>query len=321
MKPIKGSKPCPICGFDNSNFTISSLMELLPGTILNDRYLVGKVVGHGGFGITYIGFDKTLQVRVAIKEFFPRNLVLRKTEGENLVTVDEINAAKFKKQLEKFLLEARTAAGFHAHSNIVSIRDFFEANDTGYIIMEYVEGMTLEDKLKETGGKLPYIQIMRLVDEIHSALALIHAHNLIHRDISPDNIFIMEDGTIKLIDFGASRNTPESESSKLTRIVKQGYSPLEQYSKNVRQGPWTDIYAFAATIYQALTGTVTPNAMERADGIRLVPPSRLGVSIPPHAEKALLKALQLRSTERYRTITDFKNDFFEPATLRSIALQ
>jgi len=289
-------------------------MYLSADTILNNRYEIESVLGHGGFGITYAAHDKTLDVRVAIKEYLPRQLATR-GEGQTQVAVFTGEARQqYDYGLRKFLEEARSVARFANHPNVVSARDYFEANGTAYMVMEYIEGVTFKQFLQQKGGRIPFELASQMMMPVMDALREVHVTGLLHRDISPDNVYITADGRIKLLDFGAARYFTGEQSKSLSVILKTGYAPEEQYRSKGRQGPWTDVYASAATMYRAITGRTPPDALDRKEEDTLEPPSQLGIAITPAAEQALMKALAVNAQSRFQDMGEFQ------AALRSEAI-
>jgi serine/threonine protein kinase len=281
-------------------------MFLHAGTTLNSRYGIEKVLGHGGFGITYLAYDQLFQVKVAIKEYLPRQLATR-AEGATQVSIYTGESRQhYVYGLSKFLEEAQALARFGDHPNIVSCRDFFEANGTAYMVMPYLEGLTLKEYLAKKGGRLSYEAARDILLLVMDALQEVHRVHLLHRDLSPDNIFLTTSKQVKLIDFGAARYQAGEQSRSLSVILKAGYAPEEQYRSSGRQGPWTDVYGVAATFYKAITGQTPPDALDRLAYDTLVAPSELGAAIPAEAEQTLLKALAVRAVDRLQTIDEFK---------------
>ncbi len=295
---------CTYCGFTGEVRKIPH--QLCPGTILNQRYLVGNSIGQGGFGITYIGLDMKLGMRVAIKEFYPNGYANRNTGvSSELTIVDEKQEKFFRDGRTRFYNEARAVAKFSGHHGIVDVRDFFEENNTAYIVMEYLEGKNLREYIKENGLFTPE-KIMTLLEPVFEALEKVHEEHIIHRDISPDNIMILKDGSAKLMDFGAARVVDYSDQKSLSIILKAGYAPEEQYRAKGMQGPWTDIYALCATIYKCITGITPDDALQRCFEDTLKPPSVLGINIDAGVEAALQKGLAVRYQERCQTIAEFR---------------
>ena len=245
---------CKACGFNNGGYETPP-HHLKPKTILNGKYVIGAAMGEGGFGITYVGYDLNLDIRVAIKEYFPSGMVTRGTVGEGSVTLyTSGDPHEYENEKNKFLFEAKTLAKFDDLPGIVSVRDFFNENGTAYIVMEFIDGVSLKDYLKRKGGKISVDQALRMTEPLLKSLSLIHKSGIIHRDISPDNIMITKKGEIKLLDFGAARGVSPDGTKSMSVQLKHGYAPEEQYRSHGKQGPWTDVYAICATIYRAITG-------------------------------------------------------------------
>ena len=283
---------------------------LRKGTRLIGRYIIEGVLGQGGFGITYLGTDELHEKKVAIKEFFPQGIVTRNIEYQDNVTVTFVGEKdNYEKGKERFLKEARTMAKFSKDEGIVKALDFFEINNTAYIVMEYLEGVTLKQYLRENQRIAPEDLIELLVPLIES-LDEIHSQGMIHRDISPDNIMVLPDGRIKLMDFGAARDYTEFGEKSLSIVLKPGYAPPEQYQTHGIQGPWTDIYALCATMYKCITGENPPDAIERVMDDSLKKISEFGIAIPPQEEEAIIKGMSVSAKDRYQDIKDFCEDLY-----------
>ena len=240
-------------------------IALATGFVIDDRYAIEGVLGDGGFGIVYRAYDRTFETRVAIKEFLPREVSTRATDAVNVVPRGKSDAQVHVEGVKAFLEEARRLHRLH-HENIVQVTDFIHAHGTGYLVMPYYNGETLR-KFLERGETLSSAEIVDLVEQVLSALEYIHTRELLHRDISPGNLFLKKDGTVLLIDFGASRQVVGERSRSISTIVKPGYAPFEQYHASGKQGPWTDLYALGATLYRCVTGEAPPVATERADAV------------------------------------------------------
>jgi len=306
MRARKSGEFCEDCGWEHGSFPKSPL-HLAPGTVLRDQYLLGRVLGYGGFGVTYLAWDLNLTTRLAVKEYLPSGIASR-TAGLPDVTPYSGEARQhFDLGLEKFLEEARLLARFKDVPNIVSVLNFFRANGTAYMVMEYLEGRTLEQHLREHGGKLPVDESIGYIVPVVLALSRVHREAILHRDISPDNVYITTSGLVKLLDFGAARFALGQQSKNFSVILKEGYSPEEQYRSKGVQGPWTDVYAVAATLYRCITGVVPPAALDRLDTDELVPPRGLGGPISESTEKTILKALAVRMQDRYQSVEDFRD--------------
>ena len=283
---------------------------LRKGTRLIGRYTIEGVLGQGGFGITYLGMDELHEKPVAIKEFFPQGIVTRNIEYQDTVTVTFVGEKdNYEKGKERFLKEARTMAKFSKDEGIVKALDFFEINNTAYIVMEYLEGITLKQYLRENQRIAPEDLIELLVPLIES-LDEIHSQGMIHRDISPDNIMVLPDGRIKLMDFGAARDYTEFGEKSLSIVLKPGYAPPEQYQTHGVQGPWTDIYALCATMYKCITGENPPDAIERVMDDSLKKISEFGIVIPTQEEAAIIKGMSVSAQDRYQNIKDFCEDLY-----------
>lgn len=285
-----------------------NLYSLQRNTELIGRYVIQEVLGQGGFGITYLGIDKLYGNKAAIKEYYPQEIAMRKAQYEDVVTVTSIEEKNnYDKGKKRFLDEAQVMARFNKNEGIVKILDFFEANNTAYIVMEYLEGITLKQYL----GKYGVIQFRNLIEmmlPLLEALIEIHSQGLIHRDISPDNIMVQHNGKLKLMDFGAARDYTESGNKSLTVILKPGYAPPEQYQTHGVQGPWTDIYALCATIYKCLTGITPPDAIARVMDDKFKEPDQLDGKLSPDIKKILWKGMNIFPEERYQDIVEFGED-------------
>lgn len=299
---------CPHCGYVRGT-KAAEPQHMTPETILNKKYIVGKVIGFGGFGVTYIGWDAVLNIKVAIKEYLPSEFATR-YPGQTQVSVYNGQSRElFSSGMHSFVEEAQRLAKFSSVDGIVGIYDTFTENNTAYIVMEYLEGQTLSQYIKNNGPR-SYDESLAIIAPVLQALSVVHANGIIHRDISPDNIFLTNDGKVKLLDFGASRYATAYNSKSLSVIVKRGYAPPEQYQRHGSQGPWTDNYAVAATMYKLLTGITPKDSMERAGGDTLVPPSHQGVQINSGNENALMNALNLAPDRRPATAEEFLDGLY-----------
>lgn len=283
---------------------------LRKGTRLIGRYTIEKVLGQGGFGITYLGIDELHEKKVAIKEFFPQGIVTRNIEYEDAVTVTFVGEKdNYNKGKEKFLKEARIMARFSKDEGIVKAQDFFEINNTAYIVMEYLEGITLKQYLRENERIEPE-ELLELFVPLIESLDEIHSQGLIHRDISPDNIMVLLGGKIKLMDFGAARDYTDFGEKSLSLILKPGYTPPEQYQTHGVQGPWTDIYALCATMYKCLTGENPPDAIERVMDDNLKEISEFGIPVSKQMEETIIKGMSISARNRYQNIEEFCEDLY-----------
>ena len=370
---------CPYCGFCPSEYQQNPRC-LPPDTILAGKYLVGKVLGEGGFGITYIGFDLNMKTRVAIKEYFPVELVTRDTtrrtgsgddaagEGaasgssapgvsvsssgggsDRVISLSGEKSKTYQQGLKKYVDEARNVSQFADIPGIVSVKDFFYENNTAYIVMEYIEGISLKEYLKQKGGKVSEEEALAILRPVLEALEKVHAAGIVHRDISPDNIMLtfMRQGNVeqagssdsapvpasaasatasaavygnisavKLIDFGAARMTSKNDQKSLTIILKHGYAPEEQYRSHGEQGPWTDVYALCAVLYRMLTGKVPEPAMDRLFSDGLKSPEELGVKVSPAVSEAIMRGLAVKKEERIQSVRELMGALYAGKKLK-----
>lgn len=299
---------CPFCGYDEDQHE-EFIFSLQPRTVLHRRYLVGQLLAQGGFGITYVGFDANLHRKVAIKEYFPSVLSHRNMKTSTVVP-SQGGRQHFLTGLKLFMDEARSLARFEKHPHIVNVYDFFESHGTGYMIMQFLEGDSLSAYIAKHGGKLSVKQSLALMLPILDALKALHALQLYHRDISPQNIMITDHEVPVLIDFGAARYVVGEQSRSLDVIMKPGYTPFEQLSSRGKIGPWTDIYACGATLYFMMTGTVPPAAADRISKDELIPLERLdelkAQRISAELSDAVLCSLAFGYGDRFQTIDEFE---------------
>ena len=302
---IKGSKTvCANCKYDEG--LKRSPLVLCHHTVLNGgHYEVGRLLGKpGGFGITYLGWDKRLQTKVAIKEYLPRELSGRDNDRHTVVAHSHDDVETFAFGLKKFLEEARTLAKLD-HPNIVRVRDFFEENDTAYMVMDYYDGLTLSEYLAlQPCSKLSEAQALAIIMPILDGLREVHAKGFLHRDIKPQNIYLTTGSRPILLDFGAARFAMGERSHSLTVVLSEGYAPIEQYQSNGKQGSWTDVYGAAATLYLMVSGQTPPNATDRV-GSSFDIFSDIG-PIDPVIVKALRKGLELNPVDRIQDIISFQ---------------
>ena len=296
---------CPACGAQHDPAAgASGCLET--GTILMGRYLVGRVLGRGGFGVTYLAYDLKESRRVAVKEYLPDTLAYRMPGNTKVFTYSGAKQEDFRLGSEKFYEEAQTVARFSGHPNIIHVYDFFYENDTAYFSMEYMEGGDLRQYIERQGRRLEPAAAVQLLLPILDALILIHSVNVLHRDISPDNIYITEKGTAKLLDFGSARQVLSEQSKSLSVILKPGFAPVEQYQSHGKQGPWTDVYAYAATLYYCLTGQVPTSAMDRVEQDGLRPASAFNPGVSQRLDHVLQKALAVRAVRRYQSAAELR---------------
>ena len=297
------TEPCKYCGYKKSAYRPEA--GILPvGTVLKKRYCIGEVLGKGGFGVTYKAFDTVDSKIVAVKEYYPSGLVHRDTGTTQISVSSKQYEDNFKVGADKFFEEAKMVSRFNGNPNIVNVYEFFYENGTVYFAMEYLDGVDLKHFVKERGGKLPQENVLYIADIITDALLIAHSMNVLHRDISPDNIFILNNGEVKLIDFGAARQVLAEQSKSISVILKQGFAPLEQYQRRGKQGPWTDIYALGATLYYVITGKMPDEVTERLDFPDIGSADEYGVD--PEFWEIIRKCMEVRAADRYQTVFELK---------------
>ena len=301
---VKGPyEVCRYCGYVEGT-SPEQPHYLRPGTVLKGHFIVGTAIGVGGFGITYKCYDATLGVIVAIKEFFPVGLVNRSPGEMKVGLLSGEKEKQYKNQIKRFLMEAQSIAQFGKANDIVNVFDYFEENNTAYIVMEYIDGVLLKDYLEKQGALSPDIA-MTIIESVVEALKKIHASGIIHRDISPDNIFIAGEDSVKVFDFGAAILNDESGVKEGEKVIKVGYSAPEQYRDSAGQGYFTDIYSIGAILYQMITGQKPIESTEREYKDELKSPLELGFDIEPNLDRAIMEALAVQPALRFQGIQQF----------------
>lgn len=314
---------CPYCGFIPGT-PPKEAYHLYPGTILKNRYIIGTTVGFGGFGITYRAWDQVLDKKVAIKEFYPNGIVNRVPGEKSVIIYSGNRANEFQNGKIRFLAEARNMARFNTHPNIVNVYEFFEENNTAYIAMEFLDGLSYKDYLRASGGQVPVQTAVSVVVSVLDALKEIHKVGIIHRDVSPDNIFMVpaEPGSnnykVKLIDFGAARFSTGEEEKTLSIILKPGYAPPEQYRSKSKQGPWTDIYAVGAVLYRSVTGKMPDESVNRMVEDHIEQPSALVPDLPQYLNDSILRAMALNQELRFQNVDQFREAIQNKTKVRSV---
>ena len=311
MEEIQGY-PCPHCGFDPRS--VKGIEYALPmGTILAGKYLVGRVLGQGGFGITYVGWDIALERKVAIKEYYPSGQVSRNPGSRGLTWYTSVQSQQAKQNgTQMFLKEARKMSKVDDIPNVVRVRDLFQENETAYIVMDFVEGETLKARLEKT-GPLPWEQAKGIFLPAIQAMEQVHQAGLVHRDISPDNLMLTPDGKVKILDLGAAKDLSVNNGASSMQVAKGGFSPFEQYTQRGSSGPWTDVYAMAATVYYTLTGKLPPVATDRVveDTISWEEPGLKALSA--QALEALQKAMVISAKNRMQSMEELEKGLYNTA--------
>lgn len=292
---------CPDCGYDEAERRSPYILPYR--TLLNNQYLVGRVLGKpGGFGITYLGWDIQLNNLVAVKEYIPRDVAGRDTDQITVMAHTQQQEEAFEYGLNQFLQEARTMAKFD-HPNLVRIRSFFRQNGTAYLVMDYYQGLTLAEYVALQGGRLAQQTAVDIMMPIMDGLREIHDHGFLHRDVKPQNIYLTETGRPILLDFGAARAALTERS--LSIVMTPGYAPPEQYHRKGGQGPWTDIYACAATLYYLVSGVTPLDGTERAISDDLESLDKLA-EVSPQFAAAVCQAMAVNSKDRPQSMREFQ---------------
>ena len=303
FSPLGEGPVCPHCGFDHAAYAPRP-NHLRPGVVLRRRYMVGRALGQGGFGITYAGYDTTLNIRVAVKEYFPEGAVWRESAATSEVSVISSQGTResFDAGLSKFLNEAQALARLDDIPGIVRVRDYFPENGTAYIVMEFVEGVTLRTFLRRLPRRPGYREALDLLAPVAAALERVHARGFVHRDVSPDNIMIDKGGRPVLLDFGAVKTVTEDGNSTQTPIIKRGFSPNEMYSVKGKIGRWSDVYSYCATLYYVITGQLLDEPMDRMEDDTA--DEGLEGLVSPAQKAALLKGLAIQPKDRCQSVAE-----------------
>lgn len=294
-------EPCRKCGYCSDSY-VPDNMVLPVGSILMGNFLIGRVLGKGGFGITYQAYDVKYDYHIAIKEYFPIELALRAAGETGLVARDKKSSELFKKGVEKFYNEAGFVSAFNDNPNVVSVYQLFYENNTAYFTMEYLSGITLKDYVLNVGVITPE-QAVYIADNIANALVDVHSKSVLHRDVSPDNIMLCRDGSVRLLDFGAARQVFPEGSQLLSVILKPGFAPLEQYMRKGKQGEWTDVYSLGASLYYALTTHIPDDPQNRFEDDSDF--ERFMYNVPLELKYVIKRAMQVKYTDRYQSSREF----------------
>lgn len=289
---------CIYCSRSNDELKVLP-HQLQPLSILQGKYLVGRVLGEGGFGITYVALDLVNDRRIALKEMYLSDHVIRTGDTVRLLDNSPNGVSYYNECKKQFIQEARALYRLEDTSGVVKIYDYFEENNTTYIAMEYLDGPDLKMFLNNNGGKISWEETFYLLRPVMKCMILVQQAGIIHRDISPDNIKYLTTNQMKIIDFGSTKTLHSDLESQIV-YVKPGYAPPEQYSNGFNIGPWMDVYAMSATMYRCVAGRVPQPSPDRIHRDELMPPSALGADIPPAVEEVLLKGMALDPKDRYQ---------------------
>ena len=285
--------------------TINSSLAI--NTVLSGRYAIQRVIGAGGFGITYYATHLHLGTPVAIKEFFLSGKCVR-CEDQRTVAYQDLQPQLFEKYRQRFREEAVTLSQL-SNPHVVRVQDVFDENGTTYIVMDYIVGQTLQQMVQQRGA-LSYDEAVNYIGQLCEAVEHIHAHHILHRDIKPDNIIVNPQNQIVLIDFGSARSFVHDHTQQHTAMLTPGYAPCEQYSTTSRKGNYTDLYAVGGTFYFLLTAQRPAPAVDRLEEDTLVPPRNLNPAIPESVNSTILHAMRLKPAERYQSVAEFRRDLF-----------
>ena len=319
---------CPHCGYaEGTEPELATYMR--PGAILNERYVIGRALGHGGFSVTYLAWDALLLHKVAIKEYLPSEYATRRPGESRLTIFSGKEGEYFQFGKEKFLDEAKRLSAFQNEDGIVHVYDCFSANETAYLVMEYLDGITLSEYLKkETAvspqGRIAPEKAISMLTPVMLSLQRVHDSGMIHRDIAPDNIMLLKDGGVRLIDFGAARHAVHDCGKSMTVIIKDGYSPEEQYNSHSVQGPAADVYALSATLYQMITGITPPGAIERGEYLQkhkrdmLPPPSKFNKAVTKTQDTAILNGMALHTQDRTQSVAELYEELTAQTPVRRV---
>ena len=314
MKPLTAEGRCAYCGLQQDKYRPIPRC-LRPGMCLRDRYVLGRVLGEGSFGISYIAWDCLLDTVVAIKEYFPASLVSRhiseEDEDTNVYIYEKRESQKYQESLKKYLGEAKSLSAYYDLDGIVSVRDFFYANNTAYIVMGYVDGISVKEYV-EKNGPIEGEKFLRMLEPVIQSLAKVHQTGVLHRDISPDNMLLTRDEKLVLIDFGAARKENINMTHSMTVVFKRGFSPEEQYRTRGQQGAWTDVYALCATAYYALTGKAPDESIQRVLEDDMPSLTEMtDVDLPMQQKRAFMKGMTVDFHHRYQTMDELYQGLYQ----------
>lgn len=314
MKPLTAEGRCAYCGLQQDKYRPIPRC-LRPGMCLRDRYVLGRVLGEGSFGISYIAWDCLLDTVVAIKEYFPASLVSRhiseEDEDTNVYIYEKRESRKYQESLKKYLGEAKSLSAYYDLDGIVSVRDFFYANNTAYIVMGYVDGISVKEYV-EKNGPIQGEKFLRILEPVIQSLAKVHQTGVLHRDISPDNMLLTRDEKLVLIDFGAARKENINMTRSMTVVFKRGFSPEEQYRTRGQQGAWTDVYALCATAYYAMTGKAPDESIQRVLEDDMPSLTEMtDVDLPMRQKRAFMKGMTVDFHHRYQTMDELYQGLYQ----------
>ena len=304
----KGSaKVCPNCGYVENTPSLPSY--IIPGTVLHERYLVGKLLSSNGQGATYIAYDTAVSCKVLLNEYMPDGLCVR-VKGKPTISVNYNNLAQYKALMAEYTELNKSLAKMRSLSSHLSpTLDLFAENNSTYAVYEYIDGVRLVDYLKENAGELSWSEVSAMFPPLFTTLSLVHNAGVLHRGISPDTIYVTDKGELKLTDFCIS--AVRTANTELKNEIFSGYAAPEQYSAASRQGTWTDVYGICAVLYRILTGSKPDSANVRLEKDNLYTPQELNSNIPKHVSDVIMKGMSLSGDDRIQTITELVTALFD----------
>lgn len=316
LKDCDENGVCRICGFDENAPSLPSY--LAPGVMLRDRYVVGKLLSYNGESANYIGFDTITQSKVVIKEYMPDTLCEREA-GKSILDVAPQYVAQYKTLMSEFVELNKTLSKMRSLSHIIPVVDMFGDNNTGYVVLAYFEGVTLEKYIEHNGGRLTWETVRRFFPPIFTTVSLVHNAGLVHRGICPENILIGENGDIKLTGFAISDE--RTANTEIAPELYSGYAAPEQYNSSARQGTWTDVYGVLAMLYKALTGVTPLDAASRLTDDTLETPASLVPEIPESVSNVIMSGMELDGEKRIQTVTELVTKLFEQPEIGGAAVR
>ena len=308
FEPVNDEPRCPHCGYKQQSPYSPSYIA--PGTILKEKYMVGKLISHNGEGATYLAYDTVISCKVILKEYMPDVLCSRNTETQSVV-VNPGSNVQYKSLMEEFTELNKKLAKLRTIDHIQQVLDLFYENNTTYVVFEYIEGQNLMQYLKENGGSLSWKAVQKLFPPLFTSLSQLHNAGIVHRGISPNTIYVTSKGGLKLTDFCIA--PARTNNAELTPELFKGYAAPEQYSPSVWQGTWTDVYGISSVLYRILTGCMPTEASLRSESDDLTPPSSLNCDIPDNVSEAIINGMKVAGDERIQSINDFVTLTFRPS--------
>ncbi len=315
FEPFSGEDKCPKCGYDHKSPYSPSY--IIPGTVLNDRYIVGELLSHNGEGATYLAYDPVLSCKIHIREYMPDALCTR-VSGSPEISVNHSSVAQYKSLMAEFTELNKKLAKLNTVNNINPVRNLFSENNTTYVVFDYIDGVNLIQYLKENAGELSWRKVSRLFPPLFTSISMLHNAGIVHRGISPQTIYFTKKGELMLTDFciAAVRTT----KTELNSEIYKGYAAPEQYSPSSWQGVWTDVYGICAVLYRIFTGSMPTDASLRTDDSDLTPPLEMNDDVPANVSDAIMEGLVLKGADRIQTVTELVTKIFEPSEAEKTSL-